>query len=152
VRFYRIITLDDRGGIEHLKSRNGEREEFQTRLLHPHKFRKTLVRVFRLKGLRWSLLRKLTQILDENAEYVVRIEARKYRRPNAPGLRKSKHFARANQGKSRWLWQGRALQEPQQTPPESQASPRIKVTHPPGRKPLVLTHQLARLSEEERGS
>jgi hypothetical protein len=86
-----FITLDDRIGIEHLKSRNGERDEFQTTLLHPREFRKTLIRVFRLKGLRWSILRKHEdgglarlpkpiQILEEDMEYVVRIEARKRKR------------------------------------------------------------------------
>jgi hypothetical protein len=53
-----FIALDDRVGFVHLQSRNGKREEFQMTLSHPHEFRKTFIWVFRLKGLRWSLLRK----------------------------------------------------------------------------------------------
>jgi hypothetical protein len=55
-RVYRAyITLEDQAGVHHLEHRIGKREEFQTNLTRPHEFRKALVRVFRLKNLRWSL-------------------------------------------------------------------------------------------------
>jgi hypothetical protein len=53
-----FITLDDRVGLVHLTHRNGQMGEFQTTLSYPHEFRKSLIRAFRQKGLRWSLLRK----------------------------------------------------------------------------------------------
>jgi hypothetical protein len=40
------------------------------------------------------------QILEEGAEYVLRITERKRKRPNAPGTSKRKHFERAD-GKKR---------------------------------------------------
>jgi hypothetical protein len=100
----------DQVGIRHLQYRVGKREEFQTTLQHPHQFRKSLIRIFRLKNLRWDLLRKdregrtarmpvLMQILEEEAEYVLRIVQWKRKRPNAPGTSKRKQFERANQKK-----------------------------------------------------
>jgi hypothetical protein len=96
-RVYRaFVTLEDQVGIHHLSHKVGIKEELQTTLQHPHQFRKTLIRVYRLKTLRWSLFLKsedgnlarlpeLFQVLDDNAEYVSRIEDRKRRRPNTPG-------------------------------------------------------------------
>jgi hypothetical protein len=51
-----FITLEDQVGVHHLRHRVGKMEELQTTLSHPHQFRKTLIRVYRLKNLRWSLL------------------------------------------------------------------------------------------------
>jgi hypothetical protein len=111
--FKAYITLGDRVGITHLQSRVGKREEFQTTLQKPSNFRKTLIRVFRLKGLRWTLLQrhedgrkaampKLMKVLEEKAAYIVRIEDQRGGRPNAPGSSKSRHYERANQKRSRW--------------------------------------------------
>jgi tRNA U54 and U55 pseudouridine synthase Pus10 len=55
-RVYRAyVTLEDQVGVFHLKHRVGRREELQTALTRPHEFRKVLVRVYRLKNLKWSL-------------------------------------------------------------------------------------------------
>jgi hypothetical protein len=51
-----FVTLEDQVGVHHLRHRVGRREELQTTLSHPHQFRKTSIRVYRLKNLRWSLL------------------------------------------------------------------------------------------------
>jgi hypothetical protein len=107
-----FITLEDQVGIHHLSHRVGKKKEFQSTLQHPHQFRNTLIRVYQLKNLRWSLLRKvqdgsllrmqvLMQILEEDAEYVLRIWEQKSKRPNAPGSRKRNHFQRANQKRGR---------------------------------------------------
>jgi hypothetical protein len=53
-----FITVEDQVGIHHLRHLVGRRRELQTTLQYPHQFRKTLIRVYRLKNLRWSLLRK----------------------------------------------------------------------------------------------
>jgi hypothetical protein len=112
-RVYRaFVTLEDQVGIHHLSHRVGIREELQTTLQHPHQFRKTLIRVDRLKNLRWSLLRtsedgnltrmpELLQILEDHAEYVLRIEDQKPRRPNTPGTSKRHDFERASQKRGR---------------------------------------------------
>jgi colicin import membrane protein len=42
---------------------------------------------------------KLMQILEDGAEYILKITGRKRKRPNAPGTSKRKHFERANQKK-----------------------------------------------------
>jgi hypothetical protein len=93
----------------HLKHRSGQREEFQTILSDPHEFRKPLIRVFRLKGLIWNLLRveeggrltrlpKLMQILEEQMDFVIKIEARKkQKRPDAPSSSTGRHFERDSQ-------------------------------------------------------
>jgi hypothetical protein len=107
-----FITLEGLVGVHHLSHRVGKEEEFQTTLQHPHQFRKTLIRAYRLKNLRWSLLRKqrdgswvrmpeLKQILEDDAEYILRIEEQKRKRPNTPGSSKSRHFERANQRRRR---------------------------------------------------
>jgi hypothetical protein len=112
-RVYRAyITLEDQVGVHHLKHRIGRREEFQTNLTHPHQFRKALIRVFRLKNLKWTLyhvdeegnrtrMPQLMPIIDDEAEYVLDIEEQRRRRPNSPGTSKRKHFERANQKKRR---------------------------------------------------
>jgi hypothetical protein len=98
-RVYRtFITLEDQVGIQHLHHRIGQREELQTTLQHPHQFRKTLIRVYRLKNLILTLFRvqdgnlmrmpELMQILEDHAEYVIRIEGYNRRRPNSPGSSK----------------------------------------------------------------
>jgi hypothetical protein len=52
-KIYRaFITLEDQVGIHHLQHRVGKREEFQTTVQRPHQFRKSLIRIFRLKSLR----------------------------------------------------------------------------------------------------
>jgi hypothetical protein len=40
---------------------------------------------------------ELMQILEDQAEYVIRIEGYKRRRPNSPGSSKRHHFERPNQ-------------------------------------------------------
>jgi hypothetical protein len=46
------ITTEDQVGVHHLQHRVGKKEELQTTLQHPHQFRNTLTRVYRLKNLR----------------------------------------------------------------------------------------------------
>jgi hypothetical protein len=112
-RVYRAyITLEDLVSVHHLEHRVGKREEFQTNLARPHEFRKALIRVFRLKNLRWSLyhvekdgnrarMPQLYQVIDDEAEYVLVIEEQKRKRPNSPGTSKRQHFERANQKRRR---------------------------------------------------
>jgi hypothetical protein len=159
-----LITLEDQVGIHHLQHRVGKGEEFQTTLQHPHQFRKSLIRIFRLKNLRWELLRKdregkttrmpvLMQILEEEAEYVLRIMERKRKRPNAPAPSKRKHFERANhkkEGKGDFSW----------SPPEDKnqkvrkPEPHVEPLPPPREKPIsweeCAERQRERLSEEEK--
>jgi hypothetical protein len=112
-----FITLEDQVGIHHLRHRVGRMEELQTTLSHPHQFWKTLIRVHRLKNLRWSLLHvdregnrarmpELMQILEEDAECVLVIEYQKRKRPNTPGTSKRRHFERANQKRGRGILNG----------------------------------------------
>jgi tRNA U54 and U55 pseudouridine synthase Pus10 len=51
-----FIAIEDQVGVHHLQHRVGKKEELQTTLQHPHQFRNTLIRVYRLKNLRWSPL------------------------------------------------------------------------------------------------
>jgi hypothetical protein len=44
------------------------------------------------------------QILEDEVVYIIGTEARKCKRPNAPGSSEGKRFERANQGKSRWFY------------------------------------------------
>jgi hypothetical protein len=138
------VTIEDRVGIIHLQTQVGKRKESQTTLRNPHEFRKTLIWVFRLQGLRWTLLRKeedgrtaimpnLMQILEENAEYIVRIEERLRRRPNAPGSSERRHFERANQKKSRasFTWSPPLIEGPK-SEPKSHEARRSKVGHEDG--------------------
>jgi hypothetical protein len=117
-------------------------EEFHTILAHPHQFRKTLIRVFRLKSLRWSLLRnyedgrtvrlpELMQILDEDAEYIVRIEDQKRKRPNTLGSSKRKHFERVNQKRRRGdpTWSPPQDKSSQRTEPQSHGAKRSEAGH-----------------------
>jgi tRNA U54 and U55 pseudouridine synthase Pus10 len=117
-----FITLEDQVAVHHLRHRVGRREELQTTLSHPHQFRKTLIRVYRLKNLRWSLLHvdregnrarmaQLMQILEEDAEYVLVIEDQKRKRANASGTSKRRHFERANQKRGRGDFQWSPPQE-----------------------------------------
>jgi hypothetical protein len=85
-RVYRVyITLEDQVGLINLKHRNGQREEFQTTLPKRQDLRKSLIPVFRLKGLRWNLsgadeggeltrLPKVLLVLDEGVDLRLRIE------------------------------------------------------------------------------
>jgi hypothetical protein len=102
-RVYRAyISVEDLVGVRHLQHRIGVREEFQTNLTRPHEFRKALIRIFRLKNLRWSLyhvrdgermrMPELFQVIEDEAEYVLVIEEQKRRRPNSPGTSKRQHF------------------------------------------------------------
>jgi tRNA U54 and U55 pseudouridine synthase Pus10 len=60
-RVYRaFITLEDQVGVHHLRHRVGKKEELQTTLQHPHQFRNTLIRVYRLKNLSSISRRRLT--------------------------------------------------------------------------------------------
>jgi hypothetical protein len=90
-------------------SATSERTEgrVQTRLSKPHDLRNTLIRVFKLKCLTWSLLRrcedgrtarlrKPMQILEEVIEWLVRIDPRTRERTKAPGSSKRIHFERDN--------------------------------------------------------
>jgi hypothetical protein len=91
-------------------------------LTHPHEFRKVLVRVYRLKNLKWSLyhvdeegkrarMPELMQIIEDNAEHVLVIEEQRRKRPNAPGTSKRKHFERANQKRRRGHFEWHSPQE-----------------------------------------
>jgi hypothetical protein len=179
-----FITLEDQVGIHHLSHWVGKKEELQTTLQHPHQFRKTLIRVYRLKNLRWSLLRKghggnlvpmpeVMQILEEDAEYVVRMEEQKRRHASAPGSSKRNHFEKANQkrGRKDFNWSPNPAGGSQRPVPKSHeesrsedghhvegnpdrftwtsgSEPHIEPPRPPDWKPLVLTPQLIQLSEE----
>jgi hypothetical protein len=176
-----FITLEDQVGIHHLQHRIGKREELQTTLQHPHQFRKTLVRVYRLKNLRWTLFRvqdgnltrmpKLMQILEDQAEYVIRIEDYKRRRPNSPGSSKRHHFERANQkrGRKDFAWSPPQKKDPgspvkgssqgghQEEWKESRftwtapdTEPQVEPPRPEGWKPLVLTPQTVRTIADEK--
>jgi hypothetical protein len=184
-KFYMAyVTIEDRVGIRHLRSQVGKRKELQTTLRNPHDFGKTLIRIFRLKGLCWTLLRreedgrtavmpKPMQILEGNAEYIVRIEERLRRRPNAPGSSKRRHFERANQKKGResftWsppqqegLKNGSKSHEARRSKTgrdegdpgrfswtaEPDTRPHVEPPRPAGWKTLVLTPQPVQLSEE----
>jgi hypothetical protein len=85
------LTLEDLVGVHHLRHLVGRREELQTTLTQPHQFRKTLIRVYRLKNLKWThyrvdgegnrvLMPQLMQILEEEAEHVIAIEDQKRKR------------------------------------------------------------------------
>jgi hypothetical protein len=89
------ITLEYGVFLKHLEQRNGQREEFQTTISKPQLSRKSLIRVFRLKCLGWSLFKigpgdeltrlpKLLQILDERADFMLVTNATKQKRPNGP--------------------------------------------------------------------
>jgi hypothetical protein len=88
--------LEDQVGVHHVRHRVGRREELYTTLAHPHQFRKTPIGVYRLKNMRWSLLRKeqdgrmahmpeLMQISEEEADYGLQIEDQKRKCPSVPG-------------------------------------------------------------------
>jgi hypothetical protein len=168
------ITLEDRVGVHHLRHRVGRREEFQTNLTHPHEFRKTLVRVFRLKNLQWTLyhvdkegnrarMPQLIQVIEDEAEYVLDIERQKKKRTNAPGTSKRKHFERANQKKRRgdFEWHPPQSKESHKNDPPRprrheegdskrftwtapDTEPHVEPPRPEGRKPLILTPQKVR--------
>jgi hypothetical protein len=105
-------------------------------------FRNALIRVYRLKNLRWSLyhvdregnrarMPQLMQILEDETEYVLVVEDQRRKRPNAPGTSKRRHFERANQKRGRrdFEWH----------PPQEQSSHK---NHPPGsEKNLSRGHQ-----------
>jgi hypothetical protein len=137
-----FITLEDQVGIRHLQHRVGKREEFQTTLQHPHQFRKSLIRIFRLKNLWWDLLRKdwggriarmpkLMQILEDGAEYILKITGQKRKRPNAPGTSKRQHFERANQKKKLkkkdFSWSPSGTDDSQKAEPRSLVARRSEV-------------------------
>jgi hypothetical protein len=179
-----FITLEDQVVIHHLSHRVGKQEEFQTTLQHPHQFRKTLIRVYRLKNLRWSLLRKqqdgslmrmpeLMQILEDDVDCVVRIEAKKRKRPNAPGSSKRSHFERASQTRREqdFNWSPDQAESSQRHDPKmhearrskdghheegnpdrftwtSEPEPQVEPPRPRGWKPLVLVPELIRLSDD----
>jgi hypothetical protein len=109
-----LISLEDNVGLVRLGSRNGQREELQRTLSRPHEFRKNLIRIFQLKGLRWSLLRRdpggeltrlpvLMQILEEGVDYVIRVEARKQKRPTRQARAKGNTSIGSIQGRSERL-------------------------------------------------
>jgi hypothetical protein len=85
------ITLENHIDLEHLKHRNGQRGEFQTTVSKSHEPRKSLIRVFRLNGLKWYLYRvgeggELTRLpkvllaLDKGVDLRLRSEAKRGRR------------------------------------------------------------------------
>jgi hypothetical protein len=76
-----------------------------------NRWRKSLIRRFRLKGLRWklfkvcdsrnrTLLPNLLQEWDDGSKLVLRIDGRGKKKPNAPGSSKWKHFDRADSRKN----------------------------------------------------
>jgi hypothetical protein len=179
------ITLEDQVGVHTLEHRVGRREEFQTNLTRPHEFRKALIRVFRLKNLKWSLLHvdkegnrarmpELTQIIEDEAEYVLVIKDQRRKRPSAPGTSKRRHFERANQKRRRGDFEWHPPQEKsshKSNPPSHEErrsrgghqeegdskrftwstpdmEPQVEPPRPPAWKPLVLVPQLVQLSEE----
>jgi hypothetical protein len=101
-------TLEDQVSIPHLAHRNRQQEAFHT-TVKPQQPRRSLIRVYRLKGLEWGLYKEeggrrtrlptIVQILEAEEEYLLIIKARKRKRPNAPGSSKRKHFDRPNQGR-----------------------------------------------------
>jgi hypothetical protein len=179
-----FITLEDQVGFKHLQHRIGQREELQTTLQHPHQFRKTLIRIYRLKNLIWTLFRnqdgnltrmpELMQILEDQAEYVIRIEGFKRRRPNSPGSSKRRHFERANQKRGRQDFNWSPTQDSQKTNPRGpvkgcpedrhqaegdesrfiwtapDTEPHVEPPRPEGWKPLVLTPKLVKQIADQR--
>jgi hypothetical protein len=115
---------------------------------------------------------KLMQISEENAEYIIRIEERLRKRPNAPGSSKRRHFERANQKKNRaiFAWSPPLTEGPKKEPRRHEARrsedghededqrrftwrpddsrPYVEPPRPPDWKPLVLTPQLVQRSDE----
>jgi hypothetical protein len=126
-----------------------------------------------LKNLIWTLFRaeegnltrmpELMQILEDRAEYVIRIEGYKRKRPNTPGSSKRKHFERANQKRGRKAFDWSPPQDSQKTNPRGpvkgcpegrrqaegdesrfiwkapDTEPHVEPPRPEGWKPLVLT-------------
>jgi hypothetical protein len=128
------ITLEDHIGLEHLKHRNGQAEELQTTLSKPHDSRKSPIRVFRLKLLKWIpygegeggvLTRspKVLLALEENVEPRLRIDGRKRRRPNSPGTSMRKHFNRPNRKFTRDSFAWRPDNQPVQKQIQKQTQP-----------------------------
>jgi hypothetical protein len=111
VRIKAYITLSDQTGIEHLNHRVGKRELIETvKSDGRHKFRKYIIRKFRLKSLCWNLWRrdgvawacmpKMPQVEDGD-EFKLEIYGKKRRQPNKPGSSKRLHFDRPNSRKTR---------------------------------------------------
>jgi hypothetical protein len=110
------VTLLDGVGIEHLRHRIGRREVYN---IDPskgwNKFRKALVRRFRLKNLQWNLwvkdnvawicLPKVPHVTDGD-ELRLQVYGTRNRHPNAPGSSKRRHFDRPNSKRSRrdFIW------------------------------------------------
>jgi hypothetical protein len=108
----------------------------------------------------------LLQVIEDEAEYVLVIEEQKRRRPNSPGTSKRQHFQRANQKRRRkdFEWYAPPRVSPQKDSPRHEGrdiedsrkftwtapatEPHVEPPRPAGWKPLVLTPQLVKLSEE----
>jgi hypothetical protein len=114
------------------------------------------------------------QILEDQAEYVLRIEGYKRKRPNSPGSSKRKHFDRANQkrGKQDFTWsppqdsqkknprgpvkgcpEGRHHEEGDEsrftwTAPDTE--PHVEPPRPKGWKPLKLTPETVKKIADQR--
>jgi hypothetical protein len=107
------VTMNDRVGLPFLKHWNEERRELHVGIEKgPWEIRKYLIRVYRLKRLRWVLFRrdlqgrwtelpKLLKIAKEGDEFQLEVTGRKRGRPNAPGTSRRQHFERANSRKTK---------------------------------------------------
>jgi hypothetical protein len=107
------MKMYDRLGLPFLKHWNEERRESHVGIEKgPWEIRKYLIRIYRLKRLRWVLHRrdlqgrrtelpKLLRIAAEGDEHQLEIIGRKRGRPNAPGTSRRQHFERANSRKTK---------------------------------------------------
>jgi hypothetical protein len=112
------VTMYDRVGLPFLKHWDGVRRELHVGIENgPWEIRKYLIRVYRLKRLRWVLYRrdlqerwtelpKLLKIAVEGDEFQLEVTGRKKGRPNAPGTSRRQHFNRANSRKTKrdFIW------------------------------------------------
>jgi hypothetical protein len=104
------VTLADQLGVKHLEHRVRLREVYNLQSGAWHKFRKKLIRKFRLKGSRWNLwerdgvawvcLPKVPHVANGD-ELKLEVYGRKVRTPNSPSSSKRRHFDRPNQRRSK---------------------------------------------------
>jgi hypothetical protein len=100
------------------------------------------------------------QILEEQAEFKLSIEARLRRTPNAPGTSKRKHFEAANQKRRKDDFTWSPGDQPEQTKRQTRkqqtrtSEPHVEPPRPPGWTPLVLTRVAIQIPDDtlERGN
>jgi hypothetical protein len=100
------------------------------------------------------------QVLEEEVDYIIRIEKRKRRRLKAPGSSKRKHSERADQKRRRgdltWIPNPEQDPHPKVEPQSHEAKrrdqpkpePHVETPRPDGWKPLVPTPKILRTQED----